>query len=87
MHIVNSRLQVLYESLNERVNEVGRWQETSSQKFSDIDRAMEAISKVELGLFALKEQNKAVYQKMASDILEITDGLTLMLSELKPYRQ
>lgn len=44
------------------------------------------LNKVEANVSSDREKNKAVYDKMSSDILDMADSLTVMIAELKPQK-
>jgi hypothetical protein len=45
------------------------------------------LNKLEANMLSEREKNKAVYDKMTSDIIDMADSITVMIAELKPAQK
>lgn len=52
----------------------------------EMENTKKWLNKVEANVSSDREKNKAVYDKMSSDILDMADSLTVMIAELKPQK-
>ena len=57
-------------------------------KFTELSSLLKShealINTVEAGLFADRQKNKAIHDKMTTDLLDIADSITLVLTQMKP---
>jgi hypothetical protein len=47
----------------------------------------DCLNKVEANAASEREKNKAVYERMNSDILDMADSITVMIAELRPAQK